>query len=206
MQSSTDAPLSNCQILWLALFCSCEEWFLLPSRVQEPVCHTLARDGLLHQLHQAWLRSGHVPGPDSYQTQAKFLLINPVVDYLFFPEHTARIPTAHKRYLCALWQFIILILHPACLVSMLYSICWHLNSPWYIPFFQYMHQGGAMCHSIIRAAARPRGPVLCFHAYIWAAGYLEASFSPLNTYSRMRTAPLKNTLHHKSRLEHAKVI
>lgn len=147
---------------------------------------TLTRDGLLHQLHQAWLSA-----PSSYQTQAKFLLINLVFDYLFFREHTARIPTAHKRYLCALWRFIILILRPACLVWMLHSICWHLNSPWYIPFFQYVHQGGAMCHSIIRAAARSRGPVLCFLAYIWAAGYLEASFSPLNTYSHMRTSAAK---------------
>lgn len=72
-------------------------------------------------------------------------------------------------------------------------------------FFQYMHQGGAMCHSIIHAAARPRGPGLCFHAYVWAAGQLKLSFSPLNTHSQTYSTA-KNTLHHKSRLEHAKVI
>lgn len=38
-----------------------------------------------------------------------------------------------------------------------------------------------------------------------AAGYLKASFSPLNTHSQTYRRA-KNTLHHKSRLEHGKVI
>lgn len=51
----------------------------------------------------------------------------------------------------------------------------------------------------------PGGPGLCFHIHVRAAGYLKASFSPLNTHSQARSRA-KNTLHHKSRLEHAKVI
>ena len=51
----------------------------------------------------------------------------------------------------------------------------------------------------------PGGPGLCFHIHVRAAGYLKASFSPLNTHSQA-CSRAKNTLHHKSRLEHAKVI
>lgn len=61
-----------------------------------------------------------------------------------------------------------------------------------------MHQGGAPCHSIILAAAHPRGPGLCFHIHVQAAGYLKASFSALNARSQHKAAQ-KTTLHHKSR-------
>lgn len=60
--------------------------------------------------------------------------------------------------------------------------------------------------SIIPAAACPRGPGLCFHIHVQAAGYLKASFSPLNTHSQHCTAEQKHIVHHKSRSEHAKVI
>lgn len=56
----------------------------------------------------------------------------------------------------------------------------------FFPIYVYMHQGGAVCHSIILAAAHPRGPGLCFHIYVRAAGYLNASFSPLNTHSHSK--------------------
>lgn len=51
----------------------------------------------------------------------------------------------------------------------------------------------------------PGAGTLFFHIYAQAAGYLKASFSPLNTHSQAYSAA-KNTLHHKSKLGHAKVI
>lgn len=70
-----------------------------------------------------------------------------------------------------------------------------------------MHQGGATCHSIILAAACPRGLGLCFHTHTCTSrgGNLKASFSPLNTRSQTYSRA-ENTLRHKSRLEHGKVI
>lgn len=138
---------------------------------------TLTRDGLLHQLHQSWLLPGHVSAPSSYQTQAKFLLINLVFDYLFFREHTARIPAAHKRYLCALWQFIILILRPSslsCLNALQYLLTFkqpliHSFFPIYAPGWSHVSlnhscscssQGPGTLFSRIHMSRRVPGSVL----------------------------------------------
>lgn len=78
---------------------------------------------------------------DVTKVEAKLLLINLVSVWLVFfcspvclslSLHASAL--VYKRFLCTQWQFIILISLAAFLVQMLHGICWHLNSPRYIPF------------------------------------------------------------------------
>lgn len=108
----------------------------------------------------------------------------------------SEVPWASSRTLCNVlpdWlqflflhvsasHFIILILFAAWHVQMLCGICWHLSGLRYIPYSYIcqweMHQGGAMCHSIILAAACSGGQWLCFLVHIQAAGTWKRPFHP----------------------------
>lgn len=62
--------------------------------------------------------------------------------------------------------------------QMVYGVCWHLNRRLTHSFFQHEHQGGAIRASIIHAAARLRGPRLCFHTWKKPQGTWKCPFHP----------------------------
>lgn len=135
------------ETLWLALYCPPEDWCLLPF-TDAYECTWVCLPGM--RFSASWARRCHLRlhiswnmflPLDATKVEAKLPLINLVSVWLVFfcspVYHSLSLHASapvYKRFLYTPWQFIILISLAAFLVQMRHGICWHLNSPRYIPF------------------------------------------------------------------------